>query len=94
MFVVWVVISSELCVFMDYLDCVEVCSFSAVFQRLHCVVNGAKEVVVFQKVLGKFGRMAVSPKCVFVLIKPYCKTLSCLTHIRFLTVRAHEFIYP
>jgi len=36
-------------------------------------VNGAKGVVVFDKVLGKFGRMAVGPKYTFVFIKPYQK---------------------
>ena len=65
-----------------------------VFQRLHCIVYGAKGVVVFDEVLGKFGRMAVRPKCVFVFIKPYCEAPGGLTHIRLLTVRACESLYP
>ena len=45
-------------------------------------MNGAKRVVVFNKVLGKFGRMAIGPKCIFVFIKPYHKAPAGLTHIR------------
>jgi len=51
-------------------------------------------VVVFDKVLSKFGRMAVGPECIFVFIKPYRKASVGLTHICFVTVGARESIYP
>ena len=57
-------------------------------------MNGAKGVVVFDKVLGKFGRMAVDLQCIFVFIKPYQKAPVGLTHICFVTVGARESIYP
>jgi hypothetical protein len=93
MVIVQVVVGGVLSIYMESLDCVEVCSFAMVFQHLHCIVNGAKGVVVFDKMLGKFGRMAVGSQCVFVFIKPYCKAPASLTHIRFLTIGAHESIY-
>ena len=83
MFVFQVVVGGELCVYMESLDCVEVCSFAMVFKRLHFIVNGAKGVVVFDEVLGKFGKMAFSPKCVFVFTKPYRKAPVGLTYIAF-----------
>jgi hypothetical protein len=49
---------------------------------------------VFDKMLGKFGSMAVGPKCVLVFIKPYCRAPASLTHVCFLTVGTHEFVYP
>jgi hypothetical protein len=66
MVVVQVVVGSELCLYMGSLNCDEVCSLAVVFHHVHCIVNGAKGVVVFDKVLCKFGRMAVAPNCVFM----------------------------
>jgi hypothetical protein len=65
-----------------------------VLQHLHSVVNGVEGVIVFNKMLGKFGSVAVGPKCVFVFVTPYCEAPPGLTHIRFLTIGACEFVYP
>jgi hypothetical protein len=64
-----------------------------VLQQLHIVMNGVERVIVFDKMLGKFGSVAVGSKCVFVFVKPYCEAPSGLTHIRFLTIGACEFAY-
>jgi hypothetical protein len=86
-----VVVGSVFRVYVESLECVKVWSFSMVLQHLHCIVNGVKGVIVFNKMLGKFGRVGVGPNCVFVFLKPYCEAPSGLIHIRFLTVRTHEF---
>ena len=55
-----------------------------VLKHLHSVVNGVEGVIVFDKMLGKFGSVAVGSKCVIVFVKPYCEAPSGLTHIHFL----------
>ena len=43
-----------------------------VLQHLHSVVNGVEGVIMFSKLLGKFGSVAVGSKCVLVFVKPNC----------------------
>jgi hypothetical protein len=88
-----VVVGGVLRVNVESFECVEVWSCSMVLQHLHCTVDGAKGVTMFDKMLGKFGRMAVGLECVFVFVKLYCEAPTGLTHIRFLTVGARESIY-
>jgi hypothetical protein len=41
-------------IYVESLNCVQVCSFVLEFQYLHCVVNGAEGVFLFDKVLSEF----------------------------------------
>jgi len=86
------VIGSVRCVYVESFQCVKLWSFAMVLQHLHCIVNGVKGVTVFNKILGKFRYKAVGPKRVFVFLEPYSKAAFGLTHIRFLTVGARDFI--
>ena len=57
-------------------------------------MNDVQGVIMFNKMLGEFGSVAVGSKCVSVFVKPYCEALTGLTHTHFHLVRACEFVYP
>jgi len=48
---------------------------------------------LFVKMFCKFGCVGVVPKCVFVLVKPYCEVPAGLSHVCLLAVGACEFAY-
>ena len=48
--VVYVVVGDILCVYVESFECVEVRSFFVVSYHLHCVVDGAEWVVLFNEV--------------------------------------------
>jgi hypothetical protein len=47
---------------------------------------------LFIEVLGKFGRLFVTSKCLFVFITPCLKISSSLTYIGFLAIGTREFV--
>jgi len=49
--VVYVVVGDIFCVYVEPFECVEVWSFFVVSYYLHCVVDGATWVVMFNEVL-------------------------------------------
>jgi len=51
--VVYVVVGDILCVYVESFECVEMRSFFVVSYYLHCVVDGAEWVVLFNEVLCK-----------------------------------------
>jgi hypothetical protein len=48
---------------------------------------------LFVKMFYKFGCVAVVPKCVFVLVKPYFEIPAGLSHVYLFAVGACEFAY-
>jgi hypothetical protein len=51
-------------------------------------MDGADGVLLFNKVLGEFGGVALDPKCVFVFIKTCCEVSASLPHMHFIAVGA------
>jgi len=69
---VWLSLKWLLVVYAKIFHCVKECSLAMVLQHLHSVVNGVEGVIMFSKLLGKFGSVAVGSKCVLVFVKPNC----------------------
>jgi hypothetical protein len=50
-------------------------------------------VILFSKMFGIFGRVAVVFEGIYVLLEPYCEISAGLSHICLLAVGVREFVY-